>query len=245
MADLVTSTISGEKIPIEAFRRGFSVGGGPYIPTVLKPGQSGTFSSSYAIDTLTFLKSRNKELFGEVLAWPAGTKEKPKEYYSNPIPIFPNLITVPWTDLGEQKYFTVTSDSNNISINPHKLDRGVWLSGSVEVPVSIKNTSGRPLIALECTNLSGAPIDRKTPPSYWMAVKATKPILQPGEVISSVCETDLDALESHKPGDKVVVSVEGRVLNTNQVFECHSAPFELPPLPHDKPPKGAVQIPGQ
>jgi len=195
------------------------------------------------MEDLKLVRGKNREIIGGVSGAIAGSNQR-VEFYSNPFSVPASLTEVPWTDLGEQNYLTVVADTAKIGINPHKLESGIWKRGSVNIPVSIKNTSGQPLIALEYTHLSGTPIERKTPPTYWTAVKAVKPILQPGESISSVCENDLDALEGYKAGDKVVVLVEGRIPNTNQVFQCSSAPLELPALPKDKPPKGALQIPG-
>jgi len=225
---------------------------GPHSPSpehsfspdiLLNPGTTGTFDAFYTIEAIDYLRSMNKRIYGDISGKVVGTDQLFK-CSSAPFSLPPILTACPWDDMGKQNYFTITADTSKIGINPHKLESGIWTRGSVNVPVSIKNTSGRLLIAIEYTNLFTVPIDGKASPSYWTAVKATKPILQPGEFISSVCETDLDALEGYKPGDKVVVSVEGRVPNTNQVFRCFSAPFELPPLPKDKPPKGALQIPG-
>jgi hypothetical protein len=245
IVDLKTSSESGKAVSPMQYRTGSSMGSGlPSAPVILQPGQTGTFNSFCSMETLSFLKSKNKKVFGETSGRSVDTKESFGPCFSEPFSIPNSLTQVPWNNLGMQNYFTVTPDTSNISINPHKLDQGVWSRGWVDVPITIKNTSGQPLIALEGVSLSGVPVKEKSLPRYWAAIKVTKPLLMSGESISTNCETDLDALEGYKPGDKAVAVVQGRVPNTNQVFECYSAPFELPPLPTDKQPKGAVQIPG-
>lgn len=237
---------SDEEIPVKEFGpHSPSSEHGDSPPILLKPGTTGTFNAFYTIQAIDYLRSVNKRIYGDISGQVVGTNQTFKCSSAPFSP--PQILTArPWTDLGEQNYFTVTSDTNNIGINPHKLVLGIWQSGAVNVPVSIKNTSGQSYVAVA---LPGIYIERKgknPSPSHWAAIKASKPILKPGESIVSGCDIDLDWLESegYKAGDKLVAAVDGRVPNTNQVFECYSAPFELPPLPKDKPPKGALRIPG-
>lgn len=244
---LKTTDDSGKKVSAEEYRKGFPMGDGPELrPTILQPGQTGTFNSTCSIETFAFLRDRNKKVFGELFAQVVATKERIGPYFSEPFAVPDSLASTPWTELGEQKYFVVTSDTNNIVINPHKLYKGVWLNGSVTVPVSIKNTSNQSLIAVESPSIYLVSNGKNPNPSHWTAVKVTTPVLKPGESIATQCEIDLGSLESgrYKPDDLLAVIVEGHIPNTNQVFESYSAPFELPPLPKEKQPKGAVQIPG-
>lgn len=244
---LFTFSDSGDRVPIEEFRTAAPLNtSGPRLPPILiKPGATGTFDSTFSMETLKFVKEKKKEIFGGITGY-TGTNQE-FEFYSDPFPVPANLVTPPWTDLGEQNHFTLTPDMDHIVINPHKLERGIWLGGSVVVPVSIKNASGHPCIEV------GSPVayvvrdnGKPQPPFQWAAIKTSKPILKPGESITSSCYINLDDLESQgfKPGDKVVAVVGGRIPNTDQVFQCSSTPFELPPFSMDKPPKGALQIPG-
>jgi hypothetical protein len=245
--ELMTTTDSGDKIPIEDFRSGIPMGGGlEHHPVTLQPGETGTFNGISSMETLAFVRDKNKMILGGLSARVVGTKQRVGPCFSEPFQVPNNLVNPPWTDLGQQNYFTVTTDTNNISINPHKLDRGIWLRGSVVVPISVKNTSGQPYIAVESPGIYLVRKGKNPSPSHWTAIKVIKPVLKPGESMTSSCDIDINWLESegYQPGDTLVATVEGRVPNTNQVFECSSAPFELPPLPKDKPPKGASLIPG-
>jgi hypothetical protein len=247
--DLMTSADSGEKISIEKFRRGpFLPSSGPKPVTILlKPGETGTFGGTYSMETLAFLVGKDKEIFGRVSGHVAG-EDQEFQSYSDAFPVPRNLATPPWLDLGERNYFTVIADTTKIGINPHRLDRGIWLMGSISVPISVKNTAGQAYIAgVESVSFY---IDRndgkRASPSPWETIKTAQPILKPGESAAGGGEMDLDWLQSqnYKAGDKLVAAVGGRIPDTNQIFESYSAPFELPPLPKDKPPKGALQIPG-
>jgi hypothetical protein len=75
-------------------------------------------------------------------------------------------------------------------------------------------------------------------------LKASSAVLKPGDSISTeASERDYITLrvlenQGYKLGDKMVAIVGGRILNTNQIFQCYSAPFELPPIPKGEPPSG-------
>jgi hypothetical protein len=246
---LMTTTDSGDKVPIEDFRKGVPMGGGLELrPVILQPSQTGTFDSKYSTETLAFLRENNKKMFGELSARAVGTNQRIGPCFSEAFAVPDNLASSPWTDLAEQNYFTVAVDTTKASVTPHKLTGGVWLRGSVSVPIWIKNASGQPYIAATHSVSFYITEDdgKRTPPSAKETMRTTEPILKPGESTAASCDIDLDWLKSqgYKPGDKLVAAVGGRIPNSNQVFECYSAPFELPPLPKEKPPKGAVQIPG-
>jgi hypothetical protein len=247
--ELMTTTDSGSKISIEHFRSGNPMGGGiEHRPVILQPGETGTFDGISAMETFAFVRDGNKTILGELSARVVGTKQGVGPCFSEPFSVPNNLVNPPWTDLGVQNYLTVTTDTNNIGINPHKLDRGIWLRGSLMVPISIKNISGQPSVAAsDSISFYIARDDgKRTQPSPWDTIGTSASILKPGESVLRECDIDLDWLESehYKPGEKLVVAVGGRIPNSNQIFECYSAPFGLPPLPDDKPPKGTVQIPG-
>lgn len=72
-------------------------------------------------------------------------------------------------------------------------------------------------------------------------VDISKPVLKPGESISIGIQwsrSSLLELKGYKPGDKIIAVVYGRIANTNNIFKCCAAPFELPPLANGEPSAG-------
>jgi len=180
--------------------------------------------------------------------------------YSAPFVIPVALAKPEWQDLGEQTYFTITVDmarvlldggnvSNRNIIQKPEYAQFIKTGGWAErllVPVTITNNSNNEYIpAIGTVRFyvvqSGS---QRQKPSPWETMKALDPILAPGKSI----QTDrsyitLDELEhNYKAGDRIVASVGGKVPNTNQIFECYSAPFELPPLPPSQPPGPAKDL---
>jgi hypothetical protein len=236
---LTTVNDSARKVSIEEFRRGHSLGwGGPeQRPVILAPGQTGTFNASFSMETFAFLAGKNKSVIGHITGYIVSTNDR-FESYSKPFPVPGNLATPPWTDLGTQGFFSVTPLLKKLSTQS-----GVTVGLLIFIPIEIKNLTSEACVA--DTNLvifflerKGWPKDRRL---GWETINATGKLLQPGESVEtrrrSYTTTEFLADDGYKPGDKLIAVVGGRVPSTNHVFQCYSAPFELPPLPKSQPTK--------
>lgn len=245
------------KVPIEEFRngRGIEEGGGPRPKRIiLKPGESGTYDSISSMETLGFVVDKNTQVCGAITGRLVSTGQL-FQSYSDPFSVPANLAHVPWVDLGERNYFVVKPDtSQSLLDGPGIKDRWIMkkpeytemlksgCATSVLVPVEITNTTNQEYIV--ATDSVGFYIVRegsgRKPPIPWETINASKPILKPGESATSTgrCYIRLEELKSqgYKQGDKIVAAVGGRIPNTNQIFECYSTPFTLPPLPASRPP---------
>jgi len=255
---LMTFTDSNTRITVARFSGQPNFTGFPGVhppPVLLNPGETGTFNSPYSMNILAFVAAKHKEIFGGLKGEIVGSNQK-FESFSDPFPVPGNLAKPPWVDLGETNYFSVKADLTKGYVNGGTLPDRVDLSepdyadriksGWAEYilfPVEITNTTGQPYVAAPDSvgfYIAGDS-SKRSAPSPWETIKTSEPILKPGEsaISSGRCYIRLRDLESqgYKQGDKMVAAVGGRVPNTNQVFECYSAPFELPPLPKSGPPK--------
>jgi hypothetical protein len=234
---------------------------------VLKPGETSSLcSSASSVDMLG--EVTGSRIFGVVLARIAGTK-KIFVSYSAPFLVPQALTPEPWNDLGRQDYLSITPDLMNANFWDEKLPKGtvkghnvltyadLIKSGGEEwleipfIPLKVKNLSNQDVIVTincACFYIAGDEAFRgermRSMGSNYL--HASKRLLKPGESISNK-STGSDVLfvlgrpehKGYKPGDKIVVVVGGRIPGTNNVFECYSAPFELPLLPKgDTPPAG-------
>ena len=177
-------------------------------------------------------------MFVEISGYIASTNQ-PFQAESDAFPVPGNLTVPPWVDLGEQTYFLVTPDTTRTSIQETTEERRV----KVIFPVTVTNRTNQSYIA--ATNSVHFYVERngggRGAPSGWETTRTTEPVLGPGESAFStgrcyITSNDLKS-QGYKPGDKVIAAVGGKIPNTNQIFECYSAPFELPPLPKSHPPK--------
>jgi len=232
MIRLTTRDDSGKRISLKQLQNpnAKSLFSGAILQVVLKPGESRTYEAIAPLDALAFAAGKHKKISGEIIAYIAASSQE-FESYSDPFPIPAALSTPPWVDLGEQRYFSVDPDLLHMSFPD-----GI-MGGAILFPVNIKNVgSGRYVAATNSVSFFLAR-DAKTrvPPSLWEVSTATVPVLAPGESATSTgrCYITFDYLRSkgYKQGDKIIAATGGRIPSTNQVFECYSEPFELPPLP--------------
>jgi hypothetical protein len=224
---LVTLDDSGRKVFIESLRTGVMTGGGSVHRVVLKPGESKTYECDYSLKTLAFVVNKNKKVFGAITGRVDRTN-KLFQSFSAPFSIPPQLLQTPWVDLGEQKYFSVTPD-----LTQARVEDGFVKDGAMVIPVKIANVSGQSCLVSE--HSVGFDLVRKSsqnPPPPWETFKASGPELKPGDStsLSSYISLEYLNLSDYKKGEKLVAIVGGRISGTNQVFECYSTPFELPPL---------------
>ena len=232
VVDLMTSDDSGQNIPIENYRRGPDLlGNGRGLPgktavRILKPGETGTFDSLFSMETLDYVAKKGKKIFGGVTGFVAGTNRQ-FQYYSDAFAVPANLTKPPWVDLGTRSYFSVVPD-------PVKIE---FYNGDLLIPVTITNTTSQPFLAdLESVRFflvrNGPGADK---PSPWHTMKDANTILQPGGSVQPWERPHINLAyvesEGYEQGDRVIAGVGGRVPNTNEVFECYSAPFEFPPFP--------------
>jgi hypothetical protein len=212
---------------------------GEIYNVVLKPGESTDhLSISYSSEILAAVKDR--KIFGVLNGWAkiAG-KLSPFICFSEPFAVPALWTKLPWNDLGVQSYLSLTPDLANAGFS----------GGHVWIPITMKNTSSQSVIvAIDEVRFFIMGDDREKKRLLHQErrefLKIATPVLKPGESISTnVSGRDYITLkfletEGYKAGDKIVALAGGRILNTNSIFECYSAPFELPPLPKGEPPAG-------
>jgi hypothetical protein len=260
---LATVDEDGKKRFIDHLGGGGSSMGGEYQWVLLKPGETSSLGSSdYPMYTLGAVTGRN--IFGVVYGRFVGTKEG-FDCYSAPFVVPPELTTLPYNDLGSQNYLSVTPDLTKVDFsggkfpvttlelqraNPNYAD---WIKNGwaedVSIPLTVSNTLNQDVIVVIDDvdfYIAGDESFKQERMQYrrWEYLKASTPILKPGESISSESTgrsyISLSWLEhrGYKPGDKIIAVVGGRIPGANNIFECYSAPFELPPLPKSEPPAG-------
>jgi hypothetical protein len=201
-----------------------------------------------------------REVFGVISGYIANPN-KTFISYSAPFLVPPALTMTPWNDLGAQTYLSITPDltkfrfdGGNFKTTTAELQRADpayadsikngWTEDLL-IPFSVKNTSSQDLVV--AIDGIGYYIVREQKAKDammqrwgWHFLKISKPILKPGESISGESQWKLSGLEGkgYEPGDKLIAVVGGRLPGTNNIFECYSAPFELPSLPKGEPPAG-------
>ena len=233
-AVLMTLNDLGERTTVARFSEQDSV---PYsanqnTPVLLRPGETGTFNCPFSMETLAFVAARNHKIFGAIPYENVGTKQR-FICYSALFQVPADLAKPPWVDLGAQSYLAVIPDIAKI----------VFQGDFVLIPVTITNTTSKPYLpnsgfALFSLARSGT---NREGPSPWETYKDAGPVLKPGDSVEvegrSYTTITILKAEGYRQGDKVFAAVGGRVPNTNEVFECYSAPFELPPFPKPSSPK--------
>jgi hypothetical protein len=223
--------------------------GGPARRVTLKPGETRTFPSMYRTEMLGAVTGR--KLFGVLRGHIPSTNTR-FEFHSAPFVIPSSLATLPWNDLGNQNYLVITPDLTKVQrAAPADADsiKNGWAE-DVIIPFVVKNTSNQDIMALiegiDCYIVGKEKInDDMKRVGWWFLLQISAPdfkdvcppSLKPGESVSSASRCKLSRLEDdgYKPGDKIIAVVYGRIANTNKVFKCYSAPFELPPLPKGLP----------
>ncbi|MGB8355231.1 MAG: hypothetical protein WCD79_15135 [Chthoniobacteraceae bacterium] len=228
---LLTVNDAGHEVPIEDFKNPFGPhwhsGGGP-VQIVLKPGESKTYDSPFSMDTFAFVAGKNKKIFGKISGHTAHTN-RAFVSRSEPFAIPPELARPPWTDLGKQDYFSVTIDPTKPEVIKGYL--------FIILPITITNTTAQTYIAAsERVSFYVVHAGSKNQlPDLWETIKATKPVLKPGDSTHaggrSYFRMEELVEQGYHPGDKIIVVVGGKIPDTNKVFECYSAPFDLTPLP--------------
>ena len=190
--------------------------------------------------------------------------EKVMNSAASSIPLANGNIT--WDDLGVRDYLSVTPNVAKISFSggdfvtesakdqqkepdyPDRIKNG-W-ARIIFLPFTIKNTMDKKLIA-DTSNIRFYIVGnertkaRAMAQQAWLLLRLSIPVVAPGESIASSTsgrdDVEIGFWESigYKPGDQIVAVVDGRIADTNQVFESCSAPFTLPPMPKGEPPEGA------
>jgi hypothetical protein len=251
---LMTLTDSNSRITLARFSDQINFTGAPGIhpaPVLLRPGETGTFNSPYSTAILGFVAGKGKEIFGGLEGEIVDTNEKFKAF-SDPFPVPAQLAKPPFADWGSQGYFSVAVDlvgavfqGGNMPDTPVigeptflELIKKRWADALV-IPVKITNLTNQKYIVVVDHAMVYPGASRGTAPSAWDSVQAQGPTLAPGGSITPLIPVNLHDLQNqgYKPGDEYLAAVGGRIPNTNQVFECYSAPFKLPPLPKDHPAK--------
>jgi hypothetical protein len=222
---------------------------------MLKPGETRSIRApTYDADLLHRLN--DTKVFGVIEGYFNGTQKR-FTCYSAPFAIPPAIGNPPWDDLGVRDYLSVTPAFSEVYFGggdfasepgeiqrkePDYTDR--IKNGSAEyifLPITLKNMSDRKLVIginlryYIVGNMTTKNDAMKQQP--WFLLKLSAPILAPGESASTETVAhdyiEIKHLQNigYKPGDQIVAVVEGRIADTNKVFECCSAPFTLPPMP--------------
>jgi hypothetical protein len=233
---------------------------GPSVRIALRPGEATPyFCSVYSLATLRAVAGQ--KIFGVL----EGFIENPAHAfisYSAPFVVPPALTSLPWIDLGAENYLSVMPDGANLyfqggdfpstTVEGQRADPRYadWIKNGwtqdISIPFTIRNISNQDLVVAVDGIRYYIMGDEKARNSMmqgggWYLVKMSAPVLKPGESILSNPFWELSSLEDkgYKPGDKIVAVAYGRIANTNKIFQCYSAPFELPPLPRSQP--GAIR----
>jgi len=252
VVNLMTVDDSGKKVTIRDFsdpNGGRSYSGPGPRPVVLKPGESGTYESQFAMETLAFAAGKNKKIFGEIPGHTLGTNQ-PFTAESAAFVVPPELARPPWDDLGKQGYLAVTVDAANpeFNVSGARGAPGAQYWAFLMFPIKITNTTTQPfLINSIHASFCRSEGDPKPDQDLWELAEGMPPIpdtnhhskdiklLKPGESVKAGGRTYItlwnNRLDEWKKGDALVVRVVGRIPGTNKVFECYSAPFEFPALP--------------
>ena len=260
IVDLEATNDSGNRVLIKDLKLGhpevfFSSSNRREVPFLLKPGKSVDVYAISKVDDISFVAGLNKPVFGVVFGYVGNDQHFQSS--SEPLLIPPNLIPsgagkIPWADLGTTSFFSVSPEleeayvsGGNISGEPRvgdpdyaeRIKKGY--SENLLLPVKVTNLTSQRYIADETIILyslikSGLTIGRPKP-DYTFKASGTN--LPPSGTVEGTCFMPLKTLfeSGYCVGDKIVVTVGGRIPNTNQVFACNSEPFELPPLPSARP----------
>jgi hypothetical protein len=234
IAGLAKVEEDGKKMFIDGpWGKGFCNGSERWF--TLKPRETNSLGFiGYPMDGLAAVTG--KMVFGVIRGRFVGTTEKFFSY-SAPFLVPPELTTLPYNDLGTQASLSITLDLTKVG----------FTGGTAWIPITVTNTSNQDLIAAndEIRFYIAGDESKKNAmlrDERWEYLKTSTPILKPGESCES---TDRDCItlsfledDGYKPGDKIIAVVGGRIPGTNNIFECYSAPFELPPLPKGEPPAG-------
>ena len=233
----------------------------------LKPGETSSFGLS--IDSMETLGTVTDQAVFGVVRWRFPGTNKSFLSYSAPFLVPPALTTLPYNDLGAQNYLSVTPDLTKVGFtggdfkvttlelqraDPHYADsiKNEWAQ-DVWIPITVANASNQDLIAANdeirfyiAGDENGK--NSRLRDERWEYLKTATPILKPGESCESTGRDYITLRfledEGYKPGDKIIAMVGGRIPGTNNIFECYSAPFELPPLPKGEPPAAADNVNG-
>ncbi|MCE0496605.1 MAG: hypothetical protein LV481_01475 [Methylacidiphilales bacterium] len=226
---------NSRNVPIEEFRTGGPPPSWGPIPAfqLLKPGQTEIIDTNYSVETFSFLKSKGKKLFGEINGYVVDTNER-FQTDSEPFFVPDNLAKSPWVDLGNQTFFSVIPVIEKITFSD------VIMGGGICIPVDVKNISNSSYIVnnridIFCLEKVGLNDNNRKNTLLSDTIKESGSIFNPGDEVELVDRsyTTVSYLKAcgYKPGDTLIAIVAGQIPGTNQVFECTSAPFVLPPFP--------------
>ena len=220
------------------------------------PGGSKLFACRMSLRTLKEAKGKQLIASVRVLLEDRAEHQLYSDVFKLP-PIPSELDESWWVDLGEQNYLEVIPDLSKLWLwgqgvpdswvmskpEYQTIRESIWAE-NLSIPVKIVNISKLDCIAAVDSvrfYVVRATAERM-PPVPLKTMRASKPVLKPADstFASGWSYIRIEDLESqgYKPGDKVVAAVGGRIVNTNKLFECYSAPFGLPLLPPSHPPKG-------
>jgi hypothetical protein len=155
---------------------------------------------------------------------------------------------MPPDDLGTRNYLSIAPDLSKLYFSggntyekSHEYD--TLLVEDINIPVTIKNISNQDLavtaeriwiIIAENKKMR----EKVAQARLRLRVDPSNFILKPGATISAIAKCNVSWIEDnwgYKLGEKVAIVVDGHVVSTSKVFDCYSAPFELPSLPPGEP----------
>jgi len=150
VVNLMTEDNAGNKVTIEDFRdmNRIHMSGGMFTPIVLKPGESGTYDSQFSMETMAFVDSKHKKIFG---AFKSSVPNSTIVFMScsDPFSIPSALTKPPWDDLGKQSYLSVTVDSakpyDPEAVASHSAIPGRW-GRFIAFPIKITNVVAQSFI---------------------------------------------------------------------------------------------------
>ena len=263
---LRTLDSSGDMVQIDEFKAGRilpRVWGGPINPPfVLMPSESVSVYAISNLDDLKYISGINQQIFGILGAVVSGTHQhffscsQPFLFPSNLIPSVSQKLQ--WVDLGQTNKFSLSACVNQAYLVGGTLS-GLEVSDTgysdkiksgyaeeLDIPIKVTNVTSQQCISV------------KAVPTYTLVKSGSSPIrpnpssafhesccdnLGAGESDYATCSFNLNDLSQagYQREDLVMVAVEGRIPNTNQIFVSYSAPFVLPILPNS-PPKSEFDI---
>jgi fibronectin type 3 domain-containing protein len=261
--DLATLDESGALIGIEDYAAGgrglrTKKFGGPHQDQiVLKPGDSTTLYARYSQEDMDAVVRDSKPLVGMIEA----TIVSSNQMFRSISQQFPSSSEMGkgWVDLGENAFLAIAPDPDKAVVHGgtfqyslpvfkagyNDLIKTGWAE-TIDVPVNIANASGQNLLVnSRCVRsfIVREGSGRISPPP-WELLESSGTMIQVGSQVgglnASIFLRDL-VKDGYRPGDKIVVSIGGRIPDTNRIFVCYSAPFELPSLPSG-PPKSELDL---
>lgn len=235
VVSLMTTNYVGEPVTLLDFRDpgGAREFGGPLPrPIRIKPGVSTTFADESSVDTLRYVASKDRKVFGELRVLSTDGKHS-FVVRSEEFAIPEWLTQPPWEDLGNQDYLAITVDVAKANQNGKQLT----------IPVTITNKSAQSLfinsarVRIELEIRSGVyGMDLRDLFSGSKSISADwlsgTELLNPGMSVKADAHPYINLSDGQfdewKRFRNFVVGVVGKIPGTNRVFESYSSCFKMP-----------------